>query len=194
MESRIMALSYNSVTSGAAGGEDFTLNVGTSGYTKADLGKNFGEGNYICTSSLSDATLDIYLLNEDGSVAGYSNAATATTTVIASKSFRYVVVYGSTNNDTLTFQYKTVVSPTSNSTEDLSIGPRIISIGTSSLPNQNNTTTVTGHNFASDVQIVFSSATPGYTPTAAKSISYYYKTRQYANNIFSIHNYCYKSR
>jgi hypothetical protein len=165
-----MALSYNSLTSGGAAGEDFTLSVGASGNTKSDLGRSFGAGNYICTSSLSDATLDIYLLNEDGTVAGYANATTATTTVIATKSFRYIVVYGATSNDTLTFQYKTVVSPTTNSTTDLIIGPRIISIGTSSLPNQNNTTSVTGHNFATDVTITFTSSTPGYTPTAAKSV------------------------
>jgi hypothetical protein len=170
MESRIMALSYNSITSGAAGGEDFTVSIGSSGYTKSDLGKNFGEGNYICTSSLSDATLDIYFLNEDGSVSGYANATTATTTIVVSQSFRYVVIYGATNNDTLTFQYKTVVSPTSQSSSDIEVGPKIISVATSSLPNQDNTTVVSGYNFATDVTITFSSSTPGYTPIAAKSV------------------------
>lgn len=165
-----MVLSYNSIAGGSSGGEDFTLNLGSSGYTKSDLGKSFGTGNYICTSSLSDSTLDIYLLNEDGTVAGYANATTAVTSISATKTFRYVIVYGSTSNDTLTFQYKTVVAPTSNSTTDLLVGPRLISIGTSSLPNQNDTTTVAGHNFAEDVVITFSSATPGYTPTVAKSI------------------------
>jgi len=165
-----MALSYNSISSGGATGADFTINVGTSGYTKSDLAKNFGAGNYICTSTLSDSTLDIYLLNEDGTVAGYANAATSTTTISASKEFRYVVVYGSTSNDTLTFQYKTVVAPTANSTADLVIGPRLISVVTSALPNINDTTVVTGHNFATDVSITFSSSTPGYTDTPAKSI------------------------
>jgi hypothetical protein len=165
-----MPLSYNTVTSGSAAGEDFTITVGSSGFTKSDLGRSFGSGNYICTSSLSDATLDIYFLNEDGTVAGYANATTATTSVNATKTFRYVVVYGATSNDTLTFQYKTVVTPGTNSTTDLVIGPRIISIATSSLPNQNATTSVTGQNFATDVEITFSSATPGYTATAAKSV------------------------
>jgi hypothetical protein len=165
-----MAIQQIPAASSSAAGEDFTISVGASGNTKSNLGKSFGSGNYICTSSLSDSSLDIYLLGSDGSVAGYANATTATTTVVASAPFQYVVVYGSTSNDTLTFQYKTVASPSTNSTTDLLIGPRIISIGTSSLPNQNNTTSVTGHNFAEDVVITFSSATAGYTPTVAKSV------------------------
>lgn len=163
-----MALSYTSITSGSASGADFTISVGSSGYTKSDLGKNFGSGNYICTSSLSDSTLDIYFLNEDGTVAGYANATTATTTVSASKTFRYVVIYGATSNDTLTFQYKTVVSPTTNSTADLVIGPRVISISNSSLKNIDDTTTITGQNFATDVAVTFTGT--GYSATAAKSI------------------------
>jgi hypothetical protein len=136
-------------------GENFTINVGSSGYTKTDLGKNFASGNYICTSSLSDSTLDIYMLNEDGTVSGYANANTATTTISVSTDFRYVVIYGATNNDTLEFQYKTVASPSVNSTEDLTIGPRITNVATVSLPNQNNSTVVTGHNFATDITATF---------------------------------------
>lgn len=157
---------WSSATS--AGGADFTINVGSSGYTKTDLGKNFGAGSYICTSSLSDSTLDIYFLDESGNVSGYVNAATATATISASSSFRYVVLYGFTSNDTLTFQYKTVASPTTNSTTDFAIGPRIISISTSSLKNINDTTTITGQNFATDVQVTFTGA--GYSSTAAKNI------------------------
>lgn len=164
-----MPISYNTLTSGSgAAGEDFTINIGSSGFTKTDLGRSFGAGNYICTSSLSDSTLDIYFLNEDGTVAGFVNAAAATSTISASKTFRYIVIYGGSNNDTLTFQYKTVAAPTSNSTSDVSVGPRIISISTSSLPNINDTTVITGQNFASNVQVAFTGT--GYSSTAAKSV------------------------
>ena len=140
----------------SAGGEDFTINIGSSGFTEADLTKSFGAGNYICTSSLSDSTLDVYFINEDGTLAGYANASTSTFTVISTKSFRYVVVYGFSANDTLTFQYKTVVSPTVNSTEDFTIiGPRITNVATTSLPNINNTTVITGQNFATDITATF---------------------------------------
>lgn len=151
-----MAIKASTLGASSAGGEDFTVNIGTNGYTKSDLGKNFGSGNYICTSSLSDSTLDIYFLNEDGTVSGYVNSAAATSTIIASKSFRYIVIYGFTSNDTLTFQYKTVVSPTINSTEDFAvIGPRITNVQTPSMPNINNSTVVTGQNFATDITATF---------------------------------------
>jgi hypothetical protein len=163
-----MAIQQIPVASASAAGEDFTISVGASGNTKSDLGKSFGSGNYICTSSLSDSSLDIYLLGSDGSVAGYANATTATTTVVASAPFQYVVVYGATSNDTLTFQYKTVVSPASNSTSDLLIGPRAISISASSLKNIDDTTTITGQNFATNVAVAFTGT--GYSSTAAKSI------------------------
>ena len=163
-----MAIQQIPAASSSAAGEDFTLSVGASGNTKSDLGKSFGTGNYICTSSLSDSSLDIYLLGSDGSVAGYANATTATTTVVASAPFQYVVVYGATSNDTLTFQYKTVVSPASNSTSDLVIGPRVISVSASSLKNIDDTTTITGQNFATDVAVAFTGT--GYSSTAAKSI------------------------
>ena len=163
-----MAIQQIPASSSSAAGEDFTISVGASGNTKSDLGKSFGSGNYICTSSLSDSSLDIYLLGSDGSVAGYANATTSTTTVVASLPFRHIVVYGATSNDTLTFQYKTVVSPATNSTSDLVIGPRAISVSASSLKNINDTTTITGQNFATDVTVAFTGTS--YSSTSAKSI------------------------
>jgi hypothetical protein len=133
---------------------DFTVNIGTTGYTNVSLSSEFPAGSYIATSTLGDTTLDIYFIAPDGSHAGYANSATASTTVTASKAFNKVVVYGSTNNDTLTFQFKYVFSP-SDVANNTSAGARIQSISTSSLPNQNNTTVITGQNFATDVEVTF---------------------------------------
>jgi hypothetical protein len=159
MESVIMALSYTSLTGsggGAGGGgasNDFTINVGASGNTLVPLSTSFPIGSYICTSSLSDATLDIYLINEDGTSAGYANATTATTTITASKSFNKVVIYGAANNDTLTFQFKYVFAPTgASSTDFLAAPPKIVSVSDSDLQNIDDTTTITGFNFAEDVE------------------------------------------
>jgi trimeric autotransporter adhesin len=166
-----MTLSYNSIIGGSGGAisNDFSINVGSSGLTAVPLSTTFPAGSYICTSTLLDATLDIYLVNEDGTSAGYANATTSTTTITASKSFNKVVIYGATNNDTLSFQFKYVFSPQSNSSTDfLAVAPRIISVSDSDLQNQNDTTVVTGFNFANDVQVFFSGS--GYSSTAAKSI------------------------
>ena len=167
-----MPLSYSSLTGGGGGAgasNDFTINVGSSGYTLVPLSTSFPIGSYICTSSLSDATLDIYLINEDGTSAGYANATTATTTITASKSFNKVVIYGAANNDTLTFQFKYVFAPTgASSTDFLAAPPKIVSVSDSDLQNIDDTTTITGFNFAEDVEVAFTGT--GYSSTAAKNI------------------------
>lgn len=167
-----MALSYTSLSGGGSSGaasNDFTINVGSSGYTSVPLATSFPIGNYICTSSLSDSTLDIYLINDDGTSAGYANATTAVTTISATKTFNKVVIYGAANNDTLTFQFKYVFSPTEASSSDfLAVAPKITSVSDSDLQNIDDTTTITGFNFAEDVEVAFTGT--GYSSTAAKSI------------------------
>jgi hypothetical protein len=133
---------------------DFTINVGSSGFTNVDLSQSFPAGSYICTSSLSDATLDIFLLASDGSVAGFANATAATTTITATKQFNKAVIYGAASSDTLSFQFKYVFAP-SQVTTNFTTPPRLVSIGTASLPNQNATTTITGENFATDIAVTF---------------------------------------
>ena len=150
-----MALSYSSLSGGGgAASNDFTINVGTSGHTNVSLTTSFPAGSYICTSSLSDATLDIYFINEDGTNAGYASATTSTTTITATKAFNKVVIYGGANNDTLAFQFKYVFAPTEVTT-NFAAAARLISTSVGSLPNQNDTTVLTGQNFASDVTVVF---------------------------------------
>lgn len=166
-----MVLNYSSVIGGSAGAasNDFTVNVGSTGYTKVNLSTTFPSGSYICTSSLSDSSLDIYLLAEDGSSAGFANATTSTTTVVATQPFNAVVVYGATNNDTLEFQFKYVFSPSENSASDfIAVGPKVTGVSISSLPNQNDTTVISGFNFAPNVQVSFSGN--GYSSTPAKNI------------------------
>jgi len=65
-------------------------------------------------------------------------------------------VYGATNNDVINFTYSNIYSATGPSTGEFTgAAPRLISISTSDLPNQNNTTTITGQNFATDVAVTF---------------------------------------
>ena len=133
---------------------DFTVNIGSTGYTNVVLSSEFPAGSYVCTSSLGDSTLDIYFLDTNGTIVGAANAATASTTITASVPFSRVLVYGGQNNDTLTFQFKFVFSPTLD-TGNVTAPPKITSISTASLPNQNNTTSVTGENFASGITATF---------------------------------------
>jgi hypothetical protein len=142
-----------SASSGATA-TDFTVNVGSSGSTNVTLSTTFPAGSYICTSSLSDTTLDIYFLSSDGAIVGYANSTTATTTITASDSFNRVVLYGGANNDTLEFQFKYVFAPSAVTT-NFGAPARLISRSVATLPNINDTVVLTGENFASDVVVRF---------------------------------------
>jgi hypothetical protein len=150
-------LSYNSIVGGSSNASnDFTISLGTSGNTRVSLSTEFPAGTYTASSSLSDSSLDIYLIATDGTSAGYVNTSAASFSVTATKSFDAVVVLGGTNNDTLSFVFEYVFSPSTMSESDTSAAPATItSISVSSLPNQDNTTVITGKNFASDVTVTF---------------------------------------
>ena len=142
-------------SSGSAS-NDFTLNLGTNGYTKSTLSTTFPIGSYVVTSANLDSTLDVYLLAEDGSIAGVANSGSTSFTITASKAFNAVVVYGGTNSEALSFVFKYVFNTSTNSTTDFTaVGPRITSITPTSLPNQNDTISITGQNFAEDVEVTF---------------------------------------
>jgi hypothetical protein len=141
-------------SSSGATATDFTVNVGSSGSTNVTLSTTFPAGSYICTSSLSDTTLDIYFLSSDGAIVGYANSTTATTTITASDSFNRVVLYGGANNDTLEFQFKYVFAPSAVTT-NFGAPARLISRSVATLPNLNDTVVLTGENFASDVVVKF---------------------------------------
>lgn len=142
-------------SSGTSVSNDFIVNTGTSGNTTITLSKDFAIGSYVIASSLGDTSYDVYLIATDGTLAGSVNSTTAQTTVDASKTFNKVVVYGTTNNDTLTFTFKYVFTPSADDSSITVVGPRITSLSTSTLANTNSTTTVTGKNFASNITATF---------------------------------------
>lgn len=154
-----MATSIFPIPSAASSASnDFTINIGSSGYTKVELSTNFPAGSYVVTSSQSDTSMDIYLVNEDFSSAGYANTSAASFSITATKSFKYVVVYGSTTNDTLAFVFKYVFNTSaSTSTEAFvnGVAPRVISLSTSTLPLANDSVVVTGQNFGTNLTVTF---------------------------------------
>lgn len=153
-----MAIKASTLGGGSSGSasNDFTLNLGTSGYTKSTLSTTFPVGSYVVTSANLDSTLDIYLLAEDGSIAGVANAGSTSFTITASKAFNTIVVYGGTNSEALSFVFKYVFNTSANSTTDFTaVGPRITAVTPSSVPNQGDTLAITGQNFATDVAVTF---------------------------------------
>lgn len=155
---------YNSVAGWipASSGNDFNLNiVGT--YTSSSLSKAAAAGSYAVVSSLNDYTYDMYVYAADGSLAGY----TKTPTLTANQAFNKVVVIGGTNGDLLSFSYKTTYNST-NTTSEVTAAPFITSVSNTALNNIDNSVTVNGGNFATNVQVTFTGT--GYSATSAKSI------------------------
>jgi hypothetical protein len=146
----------------ASGGNDFNLNLGGT-YTTVTFSQSYGSGAYSVVSSNNDTTLDIYAYASDGSLAGYS----ATKSFNATQRFNKMVVIGGQQGDVLTFSYKTTFA-TTNTTSEIAAGPFITAVSPSSMPNANDTITITGGNFANDVQVAFTGS--GYSSTQAKNI------------------------
>lgn len=158
-------------SSGTSSLNNFTIMTEANGHSRIDLTQVFPAGTYVIASKLLDTSYDIYLIAEDGTNAGYLAASSyIQMTINASKTFNKVVLYGATNNDVLTFEYRPVFSATGSSTSEFAgAAARAISINTSDLPNQNNTTTITGQNFATDVAVTFTGTDS--VARSAKSIS-----------------------
>ena len=143
-----MVLKLSSLGGGSFNG--FHIDIGSSGNTNVSLGQTYQSGNYTIISQLSDSLMDIYAIAADGSLAGY----TSTKSLSATKDFDTIVVFGASPNDLLTFEYKETVAPSSSGNE-LSASPFITSVSSSNLININDSTTVTGGNFADNIEVYF---------------------------------------
>jgi len=137
----------------------FSLTVGTSGNTTYILDQTFPAGDYTIEFSSGDTTYDIYAIGTDGTNVGYTNGVTLT----ANAPINEIVVLGAADNEVITFENivftvaggsETSVSPSSKG-DVASAGAFITSVSVSSMPTLDDTTTITGGNFAADVQVFF---------------------------------------
>lgn len=138
-------------SSGGGGGNGFVLNVGSTGNTTFTFVAPQPAGNYTITSAQSDTTFDIYFVAADNTSAGYTNVLTASPTA----EFTKIVVYSATTNDVLTFELKETVAPSTSGGIADGVAPFLTSASPTTLPSIDDTTTVTGGNFAADVEVVF---------------------------------------
>ena len=136
------------VASSAAG---FNIDIGATGNTTFVLDSGQPAGAYFVDSQFGDSTIEFYAIALDGTLSGYTN----TPTLKATKEFNRVVVYGGTDNDIITFTFKETLSPSSSGQEDTGAAPFISSISAADLPSINDTTVISGGNFATDVEVTF---------------------------------------
>lgn len=146
------------------GGTGFFLYTGASGFTNFVLPSPQPAGVYFISSELGDTTYDVYAIASDGTLVGN----TTTDQLITSGELAKVVVIGGTNADTLTFDTKTTAFTTSKSDINDGAPAFITSVSVSDLESFNDTTVVTGGNFATDVEVYFVGTDA--TDRAAKSI------------------------
>ena len=143
-----MTLSFSSLS----GGTSFTVITSTGGSKTATLTKTFPAGTYLIESMTADTNLEVYLGASDGTQVGSSAAGAKSVT--ASASFLYVTTVNADTNDAVTFTLKSAATLVTK-TDAVWAPPTITDITPSGLPNINDTTTITGTNFASNVEVKF---------------------------------------
>ena len=133
----------------SSGVNDFNLNIQATNSTVIfDAEK--ATGSYSIVSAAIDNSMDIYAYASDGSLAGQTSGKAFT----ATRNFNKMVVIGGTIGDVLSFSFKTTYA-TAQETAETTAGPFITGVSSSSLPNVNSTTTVSGGNFASGITATF---------------------------------------
>jgi hypothetical protein len=143
-----MTLSFSSLS----GGTSFTVVTSTGGSKTATLDKSYPAGTYLIESKANDTNLEIYLGASDGTQVGTATAGAKTIT--ASASFLYVTTVNADANDAVIFTLKSAAT-LATKTDAVWAPPTITDITPSGLPNANDTTTITGTNFATNVDVKF---------------------------------------
>lgn len=146
-----MGISFSDFSGTGPRLNEFDLVIGISGHTTFQLDSPKPAGTYAVTSQLNDSSFDIYLITDSYEHAGYTNSNSLTATA----KFNKVVVYGATPNDVLTFSYKLASVPGTSGDVLDGAAPFLTSAIPTTLESIDDTTTVTGGNFASDVEISF---------------------------------------
>lgn len=146
-----MPIRYSSIVGGGGADSGFNLDVGASGNTTFVFPEPQPAGGYSVTSQLADATIEFYAISESGALVGYTNTKALT----ATEDFSRMVVYGAANNDLITFEFKPTTLPTGAGDQDSGAAPYISSVSDADLAIVDETTIVTGGNFATDVVVTF---------------------------------------
>lgn len=133
----------------ATGANDFNVTLNGQ-VTAATFTKEYFAGAYTISSALLDSTYDIYVYDTLGNLAGYTKSPSLN----ATGNFNKIVVIGGSSGDLLSFSYKTTFTATTTASQ-VAAGAFITSATPTALNSINDTTTVVGGNFASNVAVYF---------------------------------------
>lgn len=138
-------------TSTGGGSNGFYLYMGTNGNTNFELVSEQKAGIYYITTFKKDVTYDIYAIASNGALVGYTN----TDRLITSDKFTKMVVIGGISDDVLYFDTRDTAFTTSK-TDINDGGPAFITAtSVQDLESFNDSTVLTGGNFATDVEVYF---------------------------------------
>ena len=129
----------------ATGANDFNVTLNGS-VTTATFTKEYFSGAYTIASALLDSSYDIYVYNTAGTQVGYTKSPSLN----ATGNFNKIVIVGGTNGDLLSFSYKTTFVASVTGSE-VTAGPFLSSVSPTSFVSIDDSATISGGNFASDV-------------------------------------------
>lgn len=141
----------SSGSSGSSSPNGFYLYLGTSGNTNFTLVSPQPAGAYYITTEKSDTIYDIYAINASGDLVGYTTG----NRLIATDAIAKISVIGGTSDDVLKFESKTTTFTTSTSNIDDGAPVFITSTSVRELESFDDTTVITGGNFATDIEVYF---------------------------------------
>ena len=148
---------------GATANNDFVVDINNTANNTAALGRQYISGAYSVSLSSGDTGFDVYLLDANAALVGYSNSSS----VVASDGFETVVVLGVAATEVISFTFTGSVSDATTAGNQVAAGAYLASVSPTDLPNADDTTSITGGNFSDTVSITFSS---GATELPAKNI------------------------
>jgi hypothetical protein len=156
--------SFSASSSGSSLVNDFSILINGTGNNVVLMPKPAKEGSYVISTETGDSSYDIYCLSDSGEEVGYTNG----TTISPSGEFSKVIVLGVVSTEIIRFAYAGITITATEEGTASGGGPYIESVSPSVIPNIDDTTTVTGGNFADDVEVYFVSES---TTLSAKSVT-----------------------
>lgn len=148
---------------GAAG--DFIIEVTSLENNTFELNSVQPKGFYKIELQSVDNSYDIYLVDSSGNSVGYSNSDT----IEATEDFSSVVAIGFNQNQKIYFEYDGEISVKSVNDNSAVVGPVLRSVSPSSMPNVDDTITISGNHFTENTTITFTSS--GYS-SLAKNVTF----------------------
>lgn len=133
----------------ATGANDFNVTLNGT-VTTATFTKEYFAGAYTIASALLDSSYDIYVYDTLGNQVGYTKSPSLN----ATGNFNKIVIIGGSQGDLLSFSYKTTFTA-STTTAEITAGAFITSVTPTALNSIDDTTVVSGGNFASNVAVYF---------------------------------------